>query len=212
MINLLIADDHQLLIDGITTTLEDVRGIRISAIAKNGREVLEILDENKDIDIILMDINMPEMDGLECTKLVKKKYPEIEVIALSQYAERRFIKQMLKFGAKGYLLKDSTKAELVNAIKEVKKGGQYLSKRMTQNFIKGSSSSIEAGRLFTQLSKREKDILKLLCNGMSSQEISKELSISFHTVQTHRSNLFLKTGSKNIANLVKWAIENELLE
>lgn len=131
MINVLIADDHQLLIDGIKTTLQDVPEIQITAEAKDGFQVLKILESQDDIDVILMDINMPKLDGLDCTRQVSKKYPNIKVIALSQYDEKRFVKRMIKNGASGYLLKDSDKDILIKAIQKVHAGEKYFCDRLS---------------------------------------------------------------------------------
>jgi len=189
MINLLIADDHQLLIDGIISALEDSPEINLSGTAKNGFEVLDAL-KSITVNVILMDINMPEMDGLECTKQVKSKYPKVKIIALSQYDERRFIKRMLKYGASGYMLKDSSRKELIEQEQKISKDSY----------------------LFPNLTSREKETISLLCKGYSSQEIGEKLKISFHTVETHRANLISKSGTRNVAGLVRWAFENELTD
>lgn len=209
MINIMVVDDHQLLIDGIKSTLDIKDGVRVVAEANNGRQALECVEGN-DVHVVLMDINMPVMDGLECTKILHKRYPEIKIIALSQYPEKRFVKTMLKYGALGYLLKDAAKSELVHAIKTVFEGEQYINERLFKelNFNKTLSDSHS---LFPQLTKREIEILTLICQEHSSQEIAEKLTISFHTVETHRANLMIKAGAKNTAGLVKWAVENELV-
>lgn len=209
MIKVLIADDHQLLIDGINTTLEDEQNIEIVAGVNNGLQVLDYL-KNNNVDIILMDINMPEMDGLECTKVVVKEYPDTKIIVISQYNERRLIKQMVNNGASGYLLKDSSKGELVGAINSVASGFPFFSDRLSTNPALSVDKKKKPNHLFFSLTEREKEILNLICKEFSSQEISEKLSISFHTVETHRANLMLKSGAKNSIGLMKWALENDL--
>ena len=212
MINVLIADDHQLLIDGIKTTLEDVPEIQIIAEAKDGFQVLETLETRDDIDVILMDINMPKLDGLDCTRQVSKKYPNIKIIALSQYDEKRFVKRMIKNGASGYLLKDSDKDILVTAIQKVNAGEKYFCDRLSLRLANMKLKIENTKSLFPKLTDREHEILNLICKEHSSYEIADKLFISFHTVESHRANLMSKAGVKNTAGLVRWAVENDFLE
>lgn len=212
MINILIADDHQLLIDGIKTTLTGVEDIQVVAEVYNGYQVLEKLDTGLKVDVILMDINMPKLDGLNCTKMVRKKYPEIKILALSQYDEKRFVKQMVKNGASGYLLKDSGKDELVKAIHEVHNHGNYFSERLSMRLINQELKMENTSALFPKLTDRELEILRLIGKEFSSQEIADKLFISFHTVESHRANLMLKAGVKNTAGLIRWATENDFLD
>lgn len=212
MTNVLIVDDHQLMIDGIKTTLEDVEDIHVVNHACNGIEALELLAVTRDIQVVLMDINMPEMDGLDCTKILHKKYPEIKIIALSQYSEKRFVRQMLKHGASGYLLKDAGKHDIINAIRTVLAGETYLPEELSKSLIGQSIKKTHNMGLFAELTSREKDILNMICKGNSSQEVADALMISFHTVESHRSNMIAKTRTKNTAGLVRWAAENEFLD
>jgi len=212
MINVLIADDHQLLIDGIKTTLEDVPELQIVAEAKNGFQVLEILETRDDIHVILMDINMPKLDGLDCTRQVSKKYPKVKIIALSQYDEKRFVKRMIKNGASGYLLKDSEKDILVTAIQKVNAGEKYFCDRLSLRLANMELKIEDTKSLFPKLTDREGEILNLICKEYSSAEIADKLFISFHTVESHRANLMSKAGVKNTAGLVRWAVENDFLD
>jgi DNA-binding NarL/FixJ family response regulator len=212
MINILIADDHQLLIDGIKTTLTGVEEIQVVAEVFNGYQVLEKLDTGLKVDVILMDINMPKLDGLNCTKMVRKKYPEVKILALSQYDEKRFVKQMVKNGASGYLLKDSGKDELVKAIHEVHNHGSYFSERLSIRLINQELKMENTSALFPKLTDRELEVLRLIGKEFSSQEIADKLFISFHTVESHRANLMLKAGVKNTAGLIRWATENDFLD
>lgn len=212
MIRILIADDHQLLIDGLKATLKDVNDFSIVGEASHGYQVMEKLESGLEVDVILMDINMPSLDGLECTKMVKKKYPGIKIIALSQYDEKRFVKRMVKNGASGYLLKDSGKEELEKAIREVMAGRKYYSERLSIRLVEQELKEENISALFPKLSKRELEVLNLICKEYSSQEISEKLFISFHTVESHRANLMYKAGVKNTAGLVRWAVENDFID
>jgi DNA-binding NarL/FixJ family response regulator len=212
MIHLLIADDHQLLIDGIKTTLAGVEDIQIVAEVSNGYQVLEKLDSGTKVDVILMDINMPKLDGLNATKMVRKKFPDVRIIALSQYDEKRFVKQMVKNGASGYLLKDSGKDILEKAIRTVHGGESYFCERLQIRLINQELKMENTSALFPKLTDRELEVLRLIGNELSSQEIADKLFISFHTVESHRANLMAKAGVKNTAGLIRWATENDFLD
>lgn len=212
MINILIADDHQLMIDGIKTTLAGIEDFNIVAEAYNGFQVLEKLDSGLAVDIILMDINMPKLDGLGCTKTVRTNYPGIRIIALTQYDERRLVKQMVKNGASGYLLKDTSKDILVKAIRLVYGGEQYFCEKLFIRSINQELKNEDTKSIFPTLSDRETEILKLIGRELNSQEIADKLFISLHTVENHRANLINKAGVKNTAGLVRWATENDFLD
>jgi len=208
MIRLIIADDHPLMRDGIKTILAREEDIEVIDCAEDGAELLKLL-ETKEADVILMDINMPGMNGIEATKLIRKKYPDIKILAFSQYDEKRFVKQLMRNGANGYLLKNSAAGELVKAIKIVHTGGLYLSEELPNIF--GDKPKPRTDYLFPQLTKRETEVLREICQEKNTSEIAEVLFLSPNTVETHRSNLLLKVGVKNTAGLVKWAIENEIV-
>jgi DNA-binding NarL/FixJ family response regulator len=212
MINILIADDHQLLIDGIKAALAGLPDINVAAEAYNGYQVLEKLESGTPVDIILMDINMPKLDGLAATKMVHKKFPGVKIIALSQYDEKRFVKQMVKNGAAGYLLKDSSREILEKAIRTVQNGENYFCDRLSMRLISQELKMEDTKSLFPKLTEREIEILRLLGRELSSQEIAYKLFISFHTVESHRANLMSKAGVKNTAGLIRWATENDFLD
>jgi len=212
MIKIMIADDHQLLIDGIKFALSDIEDFSVIGEAENGYRVLEILKSGLLPDVILMDINMPKLDGLECTRQVSKEYPDIKIIALSQYDEKRFVKRMIKNGASGYLLKDAGKDQIEKAVRAVCSGGKYFHESLSVRLIEQELKEENTSALFPKLTSREKEVLNLICNGLSSQEISEKLFISFHTVESHRANLMHKTGVNKTAGLVRWAVENDFIE
>lgn len=212
MIKILIADDHQLLIDGIKSTLNNIEDFTVAGEAYNGFQVMEKLDTGLKTDVILMDINMPKLDGLECTKMVTKKYPDVKIIALSQYDEKRFVKRMVKNGARGYLLKDVGRDQLEKAVRAVHSGKKYFCERLSVRMIEQELKEENISALFPKLTGRELEVLNLICKEFSSQEISDKLYISFHTVESHRANLMNKAGVKNTAGLVRWAVENDFIE
>lgn len=208
MIRLIITDDHPVIRDGIKTILANENEVRLVGCAADGHELMDLLMEKK-ADVILMDINMPGMNGIEATKQVKSKHPNIKVLSFSQYDEKRFIKQMMKNGANGYLLKNSSASEMVNAIKIAHGGGIYMSQELPNVFdVKPKPRS---NYLFPDLTPREIDVLKEICLEKNTTEIAEALFLSPNTVETHRANLLLKVGVKNTAGLVKWAVENEIV-
>jgi len=208
MIRLIITDDHPIIRDGIKTILADAKDIKLTGCASDGAELMELL-KSKEADVILMDINMPGVNGIDATKLVKEKYPNIKVLSFSQYDEKRFIKQMLKNGANGYLLKNSSPSEMINAIKIAHGGGMYMSPELPNVF--GDKPKPRSNYLFPDLTKREIDVLQEICKEKNTHEIAETLFLSSNTVETHRANLLLKVGVKNTAGLVKWAVENEIV-
>jgi DNA-binding NarL/FixJ family response regulator len=210
MISIMIVDDHQFMIDGIRGALSSIEDFEVIGEALDGYQVLEQLENGLCPDVILMDINMPKLDGLECTRQLTKKYPECRVIALSQFDEKRFVKRMVKNGAMGYLLKDAGKEKLEAAIRAVASGETYFGAKLSIRLIRQELKDENTSALFPRITSREKEVLNLICKGLTSQEISDRLIISYHTVESHRANLMQKAGVKNTAGLVRWAVENDL--
>lgn len=213
MINILIADDHKVFREGIISILEDVADITVIAEAGDGREVLERLKQVQP-DVILMDITMGDTNGIDTTKLVKAAYPNIKVLALSMHSESGYIVKMLEVGASGYLLKDAGKEEMENAIRVIAKGNTYYSQQVSsiivQHLTNPNKPKEDKGGV--PLTKREKEVLKLIADEYSNPEIAKELFISIRTVDTHRRNLLEKLQAKNTAGLVKYAIKFGIVE
>lgn len=208
MIRLIIIDDHPVIREGIKLILTNESDIELVAVVENGLDLLKTL-ETIETDVILMDINMPGMNGIDATQCVKKNYPNIKVLCYSQYDEKRFVKQIIKRGANGYLLKNASARELIKAIKMVFNGGIYLSEALPNIF--GEKPKRRSNYLFPKLTTREKDVLNEICAEKNNNEIAETLFISHNTVETHRSNLLLKVGVRNTAGLVKWAIQNEIV-
>jgi DNA-binding NarL/FixJ family response regulator len=198
-------------IDGIKALLRNEKEIQIVGEALNGTEALQLL-ENIVANIVIMDVNMPGMDGIEATKKITAIYPGVKILMLTMYNKHEFIAELMNAGASGYLLKNTGKKELIEAINTVYAGKIYYSSDVTetilQNFTKSpAEQKIEA----VQLTQREKEVLKLIALEYSTPEIAKELCISANTVETHRKNLISKLKVKNLAGLVKFALQTGLI-
>ncbi|MBN2172940.1 MAG: response regulator transcription factor [Bacteroidales bacterium] len=204
MIRLIIADDHPIFIDGLKTVLMFEPDIKIIGEAQNGKQVLELL-ERCIADIALLDIRMPVLDGIETAKIVKSKYKKIKIIILTQFGDRGFIRKCNEIGVDGYLLKDCSKDELVDAIKIVYNEGTYYK-------IKGSIATNSKEKFEAKLlSKRENQVLHLLLKDKNCEEIGAELGLKTNTIRTYRERLMSKAGVKTIASLIHWAGSNDLL-
>ena len=211
-IKVIIADDHPVFRNGLENILKHVKPIGQVKQAANGREVIELLEKGQ-AEIVFMDINMPVMDGIAATKLIKKQFPFVKVIALSMHDDRDHIKEMFTSGAVGYLLKNTTKDEVEEAIRTVLNGETFYTKEVSDVLLKNILTSAPKHQTVTEpLSEREKEVLRLICKQFSTKEIAEQLWISERTVENHRIHLLQKTGSKNIAGLVYYAIENKLTE
>jgi DNA-binding NarL/FixJ family response regulator len=209
-IRIIIADDHQLFRNGLKILLNAFPDFEVVGEASNGEEFIKILKNTK-AEIALMDINMPEMDGIEATKRGLKVCPDINIIALSMYGEEEYYYKMVDAGAKGFILKDSDISEVKEAILTIRKGGNYFSQELLYHVIQKIKHR-ESESKGANLSKREKEILIKICEGLSNQEIAEALFISKRTVDKHRANLLGKTNSKNTASLILFAIKNKLIE
>ncbi|MCC6410042.1 MAG: response regulator transcription factor [Saprospiraceae bacterium] len=212
MINILIADDHRIVIEGLQLMLREAEDLRCVGEAPNGKQVLDLL-ENTPVDVLLLDIHMPEMDGLECCPLVKKRWPNVKVLVLSMMREASLVKAMLRQGASGFLLKNAGKDEVIDAIRKVHEGKQAFSAEVLEDMMGSfSNKKIKTSTSpFPTLSRREKQIMQLILDEKTTSEIAEELFISFGTVETHRRNLLLKLNARNTAGLVKAALEYDLL-
>ncbi len=208
MIKLIIADDHIIFREGIAELLTQNDAIDEVIQVSNGLEVMDTL-KHQHIDLILMDINMPEQDGIETTVQVKAKYDTTKIIMLTMHDTHNIIQKLLKIGVDGYLLKTTSKLELFEAIQTVIAGESYFGKAVQDTFMKGFNSKKVTSEI--KLTKREKEILELICEELNTNEIAERLFISNYTVETHRKNLLSKTGAKNVAGLVKFALQNKFV-
>ena len=214
-LNLMIVDDHRMFRNGIKALLKEQDFIGSVAEASNGVEFLDYIHHNS-VDVVLMDINMPVMNGIEATCEAVKFYPGILIIALSMLSDEDYYFQMIHAGAKGFILKDSGSDELIMAIKSVVNGQNFYSQELLRSIIVSlSTNSTPESSLVNEkvlFSKRELEVLEHICFGESNQEIAEKLFISTRTVERHRANLYSKTGSKNSVNLVMYAIKNNLVK
>lgn len=208
-IKVIITDDHQMVSEGLKSLVELDKTIEVIQLAKNGRELLHFL-EFLEPDLILMDIDMPIMNGLEAMQQIHKKYPNLKVIIVSMHEEKGLVKKLTDAGAKGFLFKNSDKDELIWAIKTVHQGGNYFTSKLTLNLINPDKSLSQSELIDSKkalLTEREIEILKLIAEGLSNKEIGDQLFISHRTVDTHRTNLMKKLEVNNIAGLIRYAIK-----
>jgi DNA-binding NarL/FixJ family response regulator len=208
-VRIIIVDDHDIFREGLKVVINTIENTHVVAEASNGKEFLEIL-EHKDCDFVFMDIQMPIMDGIDATKLAMEIRPKLKIVALSMFGEEKYLQSMLDSGAKGFLLKKVKRAELELAIKTVMQGNNYFSQELLSFFTnKYLSKGNDTPAKFTT---RELEILQLLAKGYSSMEIAEKCNISFRTVDVHRSNLITKTGSKNVLDMLIYAVINKLVQ
>ncbi len=209
-IKIFLVDDHNLFREGLKFLLSNDDLISEIYEAENGKDLLENVLNVKP-DIILMDIEMPVMNGIEATKETLKIFPESKVIALSMYGDENFYSEMIDAGAKGFLLKNSKFEDVQKAIVDVNEGKNYFSPEILEAIIKNLNKK-KYKKKNTELTEREIEVLYNICKGLSNQEIADFLFISKRTVDKHRENILLKTQSKNTAGLVIYAIKNEIFE
>lgn len=203
-INVLLVDDHILVLDGLRARLELENNINVLGTANNG---LEALGQSKKLkpDVVLMDVSMPVLNGIEAAKRFQSEQPDIKILMLSMHQDKEYILSLIQAGASGYVLKDVPAAELVLAIETVMRGGSYFSSGASQALFHGQEDTKE------ELTKRELAVLKELAIGAANKTIAKNLNISVRTVETHRQNLKNKLGIHSAAGLTKYAIENKLI-
>ena len=215
MIRVLIADDHTMFVDGIESILNQESKIKLVAKCFDGKTIFDIL-KTKEIDVILLDINLPEMNGIEVSKKLSKEYPNVKVLALSMFNEESYVTEILRNGALGYILKNTGRIELVKAIETVNNGETYFSKDVTEtimgSLMKKPAVKKTSSFLVPKISRREKEVLQLIINEHTTQEIADQLFISLKTVESHRSSLISKLNVRNTAGLVRAALEHKLLD
>ncbi len=212
MIHLLIADDHQILLDGFIAMFDKIDNVKVVDTAHNGQEVLDILEKNDVIDIVLLDINMPILNGVETCKRITNKFPSVYIIALTMHDQQSYFKRMMQHGAKGYLLKNDSVEEIEKAIKEVIAGGTYVSSQLKDELTNyNHNSSTKRAKLNSEVSPREREVLLLVSEGYTDQQIAEKLFISFHTVNSHRKNLIIKFDARNTAELIKKTMEKGVI-
>ncbi|MBN9381043.1 MAG: response regulator transcription factor [Chitinophagaceae bacterium] len=201
--SIFIVDDHYMVIEGIRSLLQNEKGIEWTGHAMNAASCLAFLKKQQP-DVILMDINLPDKNGIDLCKEVKEKYPSVFIIGLSTFNQQSFIRKMMENGASGYVLKNATQEELKEAIDAVIKGKVFLSEDVSQTLRKEETPNIV-------LTRREKEVLELIADGMTNIEIAQKLFISVTTVDTHRKNLLAKLEARNTASLVRIATQLHLI-
>jgi DNA-binding NarL/FixJ family response regulator len=213
-VTIIIADDHRIFRKGLKSLLSEKEQIQVMAEADDGDEALEMARKYKP-KIVIMDIGMPKMDGIEATRQIRERLPETEVIILSMHAKKAYIDQVLQAGAKGYVLKDSDEENLIAAINTVYNGGFYLDSPIADQVLSdyfGGAAKRELKEQADPLSQREKEVLKLLAEGHSNQEVADILCISRKTVENHRAHIVRKTGVQGQVGLTKYAARIGLID
>ena len=208
---IIIVDDHTLFRNGLKMLINNIKGYQVIAEAANGQEFLSELDNHKP-DLVLLDIDMPVMNGIEAARKAIKKQPGLKIITLSMYGDEDYYYKMVDSGVKGFVLKDSDINEVKEALKIVYEGGSYFSSELLQTLVSSLRKRPSSSEEQSLLSDRETEILILICQGFSNQEIADQLFISKRTVDKHRANILEKSECKNTAQLVVYAIKNELVE
>ncbi|NER17745.1 response regulator [Spongiivirga citrea] len=206
-----ITDDHVMVAKGIAAMLADTKEIEVVATYQTGNETLESI-KNDAPDVLLLDINLPDINGIDLCKTVLKSSKDLKIIAITNYEDTSFVKRILKNGAHGYLLKNTDKIELLEAFKTVLSGEQYLQKDIQKKLLNQSLGQKKEKTLFTKLTRREKEVLQAISEELTTQEIADKLFVSAKTVETHRMNLMSKLGARNSVGLVKTAMELDLLD
>ncbi len=205
-ITVFIVDDHFLVIEGIQAMLQNETGLQVIGHASSSSSCISFLQQHQP-DVILMDINLGQESGIELCKIVKDKYPQIMILALSTFNQFSFIDKMMENGASGYLLKNAERTEITEAIKQAIKGGTYLSREVNETL-----KAVEEGRNDKPaLTRREKEVLELIADGLNSQEIAEKLFIGVSTIDTHRKNLLAKFNVKNTASLIRIAAKLQMI-
>ncbi len=200
---ILLADDHHIILDGLKVVLSNNDNMQVAGMVTNGNEVLEFARKYP-IDLVVLDINMPELDGISCARILKKELPHIKIIILTMYPQKSFVNEIVKIGIDGCLLKNNTGKELITAIKRVMGGQAYF------DHLKAFSDDKDEVIRF-KLTPREIEIIKAISNGLKSEEIAEQLFISPHTVLTHRKNILKKLGVNNTNQLIKYATKQQII-
>lgn len=215
-IKVVIADDHQIFIEGIKSLIRDSEKVSLVGEARDGETLMQVL-KLKGPDVVLMDVSMPNMNGIEATRKIRLQFPAMKILGLTMSDDADSVSEMMRAGALGYLLKTTGKAELINAISHVYRGEKYLSSEMSMKLIEKMFDENEKETVVNtprkaEITKRELDIVRLIAQELTNVEIAKKLNNSPMTIITHRKNLLRKLGVKNTAGLVKYAVMNGLLE
>lgn len=206
---IVLADDHQLLLQGITSVLNEMEDVAVVATASNGFEVLDAVSKHGP-HLVVLDLNMPGQDGLKCLQQLKKSYPAVKVLVLSNYSQPELLDELKKLGAEGYLNKNSASHELKQAVVDVLSGHSYHAWSGEEKSLSEDSFFFDDFLKKYQLTRREVEIIRFISHGLSTREIAEKLFLSELTISTHRKNIFRKLETKNIAALVHFARQHQL--
>lgn len=197
-----LLDDHHVFLDGLSGIISSREGLEVVQTFDRAEQLLEAL--KKDIpDLVISDISLPGMDGLEMAKQIRKRYPDLKIMLLSMHTHPKYVKPAVEAGVHGYIAKDSTAEEVIDAIHTIMKGGTFITPQILSTLLQPGND--------LELTPREQQILQAIADGLSTREISEKLAISNHTVEAHRKNLLTKSGCNNVAQLVVWGIREGLL-
>jgi DNA-binding NarL/FixJ family response regulator len=206
-IRIFIVDDHPVVVAGLQSLLEKIENIEVAGAVSNAFEAIPFLKKNK-VDVVLLDINLPDISGIDLCKKIHKEFPQIKILGISTFSERSYISRMIENGASGYLIKSASKEEIADAIETAMNGKMYVS--VSMEHLMRPLSLIPAGAL-PAITKREKEILSLIAEGLTNNQIAEKLFISPLTVDSHRKNLLTKLNVNNTASLIKLAVEQRLI-
>lgn len=201
----IIADDHTLFRQGLRLILEDIEGLEVVADVANGRELIDITDQFLP-DLVIMDINMPQVNGIEASRVLLQKYPDLKILVISMYSDEQYYNSVIENGVKGFILKDAENTELRAAVNTILNGKTYFSQELLIKLIRSKQHPVNVA-----ISPREQEVLELICQGFSTQEVATRLFLSERTVENHRASLLDKTGCRNSLSLVLYAIRNKLV-
>lgn len=211
-IKVVLVDDHEIFREGISLLLSNHGTIDLVAALPNARSLFSLMDKEVDVDVFLLDINLPQMSGIEIARKIQHLAPGSKIIFLTSNTAKMFMESGLKAGAKGFLNKDCSTEELIEGIEQVYIGSYYFGKGMKQSVYENYISNLQVDPTLTELTEREIEVLRCFANGMSYRDISEELVISQKTVETHKYSIFKKLKFKNNAELVKYAIKHHIIE
>jgi DNA-binding NarL/FixJ family response regulator len=211
MLKVIIVDDHKMFREGLKKMFQTEGFAKVIGEASNGVEFLNLLEIELP-DVVMMDISMPVMDGIEAAKQAVAKYPDIKILTLSSFGDEHYYYTMIEAGVKGFVLKSAGITELMQAVKELADGGSWFSNELLRKVISTIGKGNPKEKPTIELSERELQVLGLVCNGLTNEQIAGELNVTADTIKYHRSNILSKTGAPNTAALVMYAIKNKLIE
>jgi DNA-binding NarL/FixJ family response regulator len=210
MIKIILADDHQLFIQGVRSVVEEIQNVEIVATVNDGLNLMENI-RTTDVDVVVLDLNMPKLDGLKCLQEIKSTKPSIRVLVLTNYSQPELVEEVKNLGADGFMVKNSTASQLKQAIEKIINHEPYFEEAQRPSILDESSYFFDDFLKKFKLTRREVDIIRLVCQEYSSKQIAAELHLSEFTVSTHRKNIQRKLNIKNVAGLVAFAKEHQLV-